>query len=202
MRKEHSKVLIEPQQKVLETLHLSVRQIGLEAFSKKVEINEEQLKRILCGEQWIPVHIIREACEINKYAGGPSYTRSVSSCIEGALMTVETVKSTEGKETAFTVEEIKPKETEKVEKIAIDQEKYAREEAAINRVLLLSTGLSAVIFVLGVIGYLIGKNYGQFYAGVGLFSGIIVSFVIILLMIFKLKASLLITKPKKEGAQQ
>jgi hypothetical protein len=198
---KRSKVLIEPQQKVLETLQLAVRQVGLEAFSKRVEVNEEQLKRMLVGEQWIPMYTIREACEINKYTGGPTYTKSVSSCIEGTLMKMEGGEPTERRETAVTVEEIKPKETEKAEKTAIDKEKYAREEAAINRILLLSTGLSAVIFVLGVVGYWIGKNYGPFYAGVGLFSGIIVSFIIILLIIFKLKTSLLVAQPKKEETQ-
>jgi len=198
---KRSRVLIEPQQKVLESLQLAVRQVGLEAFSKRVEVDEEQLKRMLCGEQWIPMHTIREACEINKYASGPAYTRSVSSCIEGTLMKMETAEPTERKEMAFTVEEIKPKETEKVEKTAVDQEKRAREEA-VNRVLLLGTGLSTLIFVLPVVGYLIGKNYGEFYAGVGLFSGIIVSFIIILLMISKLKSSFLVAQPKKEGAKQ
>ncbi|HYB92682.1 MAG TPA: hypothetical protein VED00_00845 [archaeon] len=194
---KRSRVLIEPQQKVLETLQLAVRQVGLETFSKRVDVDEEHLNKMLVGEQWIPMYMVREACEINKYAGGPPYTRYVSSCIEGTLMRMEGVEFNEGAETAANVKEIKPKETKKVEKIALDKEKYAREEASVNRMLIISACLPVIIFVLAIMGYLIGKNYGQFYAGVGLFAGIIISLIVILLTIFKVMPKLFMAKSKQ-----
>jgi len=179
-------VLVEPSDKVVETLRLAVKRVGIDEFSKKAQISPGLIEDLVNRKAWIPLAALRVACEINKASpDASSYTKSIARCIEGVQLRIppEELKL-----------ERKPPITEVAEVPAhIKQPPIKQETKAfpVYRMLIISTALCSMIFGLSFGGYLIGRGYGILYAGAGLFLGIILGLILTVFFIFKLKRFLM-----------
>lgn len=179
-------VCVEPSDNAVETLRLAVKHVGVDEFSKKAQISPELIEDLVNRKTWIPLVVLKVACEINKDSPeAPLYTKSIARCIEGVQLRIppEELKL-----------ERKPMIKEAAEVPAPIKEapvKLETQAFPAYRMLIISTGLCAMIFILSFGGYLIGKGYGILYAGAGLFLGIILGLILTVFLIFKLKRFLM-----------
>lgn len=175
-------VFVEPSDKVVETLRLAVKRVGTDEFSKKAQISPRILEDLLNRKGWVPLAVLRVACDLNRDSPeAPPYTRSVARCIEGVQLRIppEELKL-----------EKKPPLKKTTEISASVKEAPTKREAEAfpaYRILLISTAMCALIFLLSFGGYLIGERCGMLYAGVGLFLGIILGLVVTVVLLLKLK---------------
>lgn len=80
-----AEILIAPTSKVVETLRSAVLAVGLDEFLERAGVSGDVLERWLNGKEWVPVSVVREACEINrKHPEAPSYTKVLSECTSDA----------------------------------------------------------------------------------------------------------------------
>ena len=179
-------VLVEPSDKVVETLRLALKRVGIEEFSRKAQISPRVIEDLVNRKAWIPLAALRIACETNKdFPEAPLYTKSISRCIEGVQLRIPP-------------EELKLERRPPIAKVPeiptpIKEAPIKMETKALPtyRILIISTVLCAMIFILSFGGYLMGRDYGILYAGAGLFLGIILGLILTVFFIFKLKRFLM-----------
>ena len=56
-------ILIEPTDRVVETVRSAVLDVGLDEFLKRTGTDRGLLERWINGQEWVPVAIVKEACE-------------------------------------------------------------------------------------------------------------------------------------------
>lgn len=181
MEKEsHPKVFVEPVEKVVETLKLAVVRVGVKGFSQRVRTSQELIEDWVSSKSWVPIAVLRAACEINKeFPDAPPYTKNLSKCIEGVQLRIPPEE---------LELESKPIIAEATEELTSHKGLEQREKPFSSyRILIFSTFLCSIIFILSVIGYIVGRSYGILYAGAGLFIGIILGLGLTIFLIFKLK---------------
>jgi methyl coenzyme M reductase subunit C-like uncharacterized protein (methanogenesis marker protein 7) len=84
VRQETSKVIIEPQTRVVEALRLALAQIGPDDFLIRAKATPAILEKWVNGQEWIPLHVVGEACKINRRnREAPAYTKTLSECTSG-----------------------------------------------------------------------------------------------------------------------
>jgi len=101
---ETSKVLIEPRTRVVEAVRLALAQVGPDDFLRRVEATPAPLEKWVNGQEWIPMRVVNEACEINrKNQEAPPHYKTLSECTSGAQFRITTGEEVEKLEAA-TVE--------------------------------------------------------------------------------------------------
>lgn len=82
-------ILIEPTIKVVETVRSAVLDMGLDEFLRRTGASRRIVERWINGEEWVPVSVVKEACEINrKHPDAPSYSKILSECTSGAQLRI------------------------------------------------------------------------------------------------------------------
>jgi len=79
---DNEEVVIEPRARIIETLKLAVKEIGLEEFARYTRRDRMVVERWLRGEEWIPLRVLRAACDINsRNPDAPVYSKVLFECI-------------------------------------------------------------------------------------------------------------------------
>jgi hypothetical protein len=77
--------LIEPTSRIVETLRLAVLDVGMDKFLSRTGSSPSLLEKWINGEKWVPLDVVKEACEINRSReDAPSYSKILSECTAGA----------------------------------------------------------------------------------------------------------------------
>lgn len=83
--KEGTRVLIEPTSRVVNTLRLAVGEVGPSELLRHHDYSLDLLEKWTNGQAWIPLDLVKEACEINRRnSESPSYSKVLSECTSGA----------------------------------------------------------------------------------------------------------------------
>jgi len=101
-KKEASKILIEPSSRVVQALRLAMLDVGSDELVRRTGSSLVLMERWINGKEWIPLGVVREACEMNRSRQDiPSYSTVLSECTAGAQFKI-TVKEQVERMTAPT----------------------------------------------------------------------------------------------------
>ena len=85
VERKPSNVVIQPSDRVIETLRLAMAEAGVEELLERTRAPSELLMEWASGEKWVPIDVVREACDINgRNPKAPSHSRILSECTAGA----------------------------------------------------------------------------------------------------------------------
>lgn len=83
--KELSKILIEPKNRIVETLRLAMLDVGVDELIRRTGTTADLLEKWINGKEWVPLDVVKEACEINRSRQDvPSHFKVLSECTSGA----------------------------------------------------------------------------------------------------------------------
>ncbi len=107
---EASQILIEPKSRVIETLRLAVLDVGIQELIRRTGSTPGLLEKWINGKEWVPLNVVKEACEINRNRqGSPSYSRILSECTADAQFKI-LARLEVGKPRAPVTGEVSPSE--------------------------------------------------------------------------------------------
>jgi len=168
---EVSEVIIEPKEKVVEALRLAVAETGLNDFLRRTGANPQLLERWLNGEEWIPLRVVREACNINTTnPNAPNHSKVLFECMAGAAFKVSLKGVTESRPPIR-----KEKRVEVPEEI-----KRRNMESLVSW----GTALSFLILFTGVVGFFLGYSYGPTEAAIGALVGMFLGWISVAFIYF------------------
>ena len=155
-----SKVVIEPGDRVVEALRLALAEVGVEELLRRTGATPDLLEKWINGENWVPLNVVKEACDINrKNPEAPSYCKILSECTAGASFEIMVEKEVE-KPAASTVKEIMPPALHiPAERIAEPKAKAVKPEA-FRQMVKVCTALFIIPILSVVIGFLLGGFMG------------------------------------------
>jgi hypothetical protein len=70
--------------KAVDSIKLALQNFDKKEFLKEVKATEEDLKRWLTSGGYIPLDVVRKACEINRLRGAPEEYSYLYSCLRGS----------------------------------------------------------------------------------------------------------------------
>lgn len=94
--KEGTRVLIEPSNRVIDTLRLALADVGPRRLLHQHNYSLDLLEKWTNGQEWVPLDVVKEACEINRRnSQAPSYSKILSECTSGAHFRISGEEETE-----------------------------------------------------------------------------------------------------------
>jgi len=174
---EPSRILIEPSNKVVETLRLAMLDVGLDELVRRTSSSPKLLERWVNGKDWIPLSVVKEACEVNRNRqDAPSYSKILSECTTGAQFKIaareEAEKSAAPAEAAPRRADISAKRTEKPSAPSARRTSSSR-----------IAGIAVALFIVPLIGAAAGFLVAS---SLGAVVGTILSFAIVTAFAFAL----------------
>jgi hypothetical protein len=153
---ETSKVIIEPQTRVVEALRLALAQMGPDDFLRRVEAAPASLEKWVNGQEWIPMRVVSEACEINcRNQEAPPHYKTLSECASGARFRITAGEEVE-KQEAVVVERIASIQDEIPEKGAEETTATAAKRKASFQIVRVAAALFFVPIIGAALGFLLG----------------------------------------------
>ena len=157
---ETSKVLIEPRTKVVEAVRLALAQVGPDDFLRRVEAIPASLEKWVNGQEWIPMRVVGEACEINrKNQEAPPHCKTLSECASGARFRITAGEEVE-KQEAAVVERITLIQDEISEKGVEETTATAIKPKASFQIVKVTVALFFVPMMGAALGFLLGGPLG------------------------------------------
>jgi hypothetical protein len=173
---EPSRVVVEPNDKILRTLKLAIAEIGLDKFLQRTNTSPEMLEKWINGKEWVPLHIVKESCDINrKNPNAPSYSKILFECTAGASFKVIVEKEPK-KPKVPTVKEVKiPPIMPSIPRVPIKEVIKPEKEIVKPKVFQQMIKIGIVLFAIPVLSVIVGFLFGGFTGAViGAISGYII----------------------------
>ena len=177
--KEASKILIEPSDKVVETLRLAVLDVGLDELIRRTGSSPDLVEKWINGEDWVPLDAVKEACAINRdRQDAPSHSKILSECTAGAKFRITAREEVE-KPAAPVVGEVAPAKAE-ISAEGLKKPSAIAVRAGVSRQI---ARLAIALFIVPLLGAVVGF----LMAGpLGAVTGTILSFAIVTAFAFLL----------------
>ena len=155
-----SKIVIEPSDRVVKALRLAVAEVGLDELLRRTGAPSELLEKWIKGEEWVPLNVVKESCNINREnPEAPAYSKILSECTAGAPFKVIVKGEVEKPAVPIVKETMPPAPQIPMEKTAKPKTKVARPEA-FRKMVKVGTALSMILILGIVIGFLLGGFMG------------------------------------------
>lgn len=159
-KKKTSKIVIEPGNRVVEALRLAVAEVGVDELLQRTSATPELLEKWINGEEWVPLNVVKEACDINrKNPEASSHFKILSECTAGYSFKIMVKKEARKPATPIVKEIIPPAPHIPAEKIAEPKAKALKPEAA-RQMVTVGTALFIIPILSVVIGFLLGGFMG------------------------------------------
>ena len=151
--------------------------VGLDELVRRTSSSPELLEKWINGKDWIPLSVVREACEINRNRqDAPSYSKILSECTTGAQFKI--TAGEEAEKSAATVEAA-PRRAEISAKRMEKPSATSARQTSSSRIVWIAVALFIVPLIGAAAGFLVAGSMGAVV-------GTILSFAVVTVFAFTL----------------